>query len=510
MTGQVWADQVVVTAAQMQAIEATLFTQGLPVPALMEKAAGRAAAWIQAHYPQVRYSQVGVLVGPGHNGGDALVVARELHLAGYHVRLLQPLERAKPLTEGHRRYADYLGIPAVSQVEALMDCDLIVDGLLGIGLDRPVQDPLAGVIDTVNAGGRPAVSLDVPSGLHTNTGQVLGTALRVRHTLCLGLWKAGLLQDAALDWVGEPVLLPLDIPGVTLAQVLGNAPMRRLTREQMLAALPLPRRPAGHKYQMGHLLLVAGSRQYGGAALLAALGARASGVGMLSVAVPAGLAGLVLAQVPEALVIPCPETPEGAIDQLPPDLDLSRYDALAVGPGLTAVAGRILEPLWATPVPLVVDADALNHLAPWSQPTRAQVFLTPHPGEFSRLFPDLDLTDRFQAARAAAGRSQATVLLKGARLVIAGADGSLAVNPTSTPGLARGGSGDVLTGLLGGLLAQGQRQGKPLIPLAQAAAWWHAQAGRWLARQHTDLGVDPLHLSQSLLPALQALYESEC
>ncbi|MBF2098615.1 MAG: NAD(P)H-hydrate dehydratase [Gloeomargaritaceae cyanobacterium C42_A2020_066] len=510
MTGQDWADQVVVTAAQMQAIEASLFAQGLPVPALMEKAAGRAAAWIQAHYPRARYPQVGVLVGPGHNGGDALVVARELHHGGYHVCLHQPLEQAKPLTEGHRRYADYLGIPAVGQAEALMDCDLIVDGLLGVGLDRPVENPLAAVIDAVNASGRPAVSLDVPSGLHSNTGQVLGSALRARHTLCLGLWKVGLLQDAALDWVGEPVLLPLNIPEVTLAQVLGNAPMRCLTREQMLAALPLPRRPAGHKYQMGHLLLVAGSRQYGGAALLAALGARASGVGMLSVAVPAGLAGLVLAQVPEALVISCPETPEGAIAHLPPDLDFGRYDALAVGPGLTVAAGPILASLWATSVPLVVDADALNSIAPWAQSPRAQVFLTPHPGEFSRLFPDLDLTDRFQATRQAAGRSQATVLLKGARLVIAGADGSLAVNPTSTPGLARGGSGDVLTGLLGGLLAQGHRQGRLLIPLAQAAAWWHAQAGRWVAHHRTELGVDPLHLSQSLLPTLKALSEGEC
>jgi NAD(P)H-hydrate epimerase len=505
----------VVTAEQMRAIEEQLFAAGMPVAALMEKVAGRIAAWVMAQFPLQRYAKVVVVAGPGHNGGDALVVGRELAAQGYTVQVYSPASRLKPLTADHLRFVQYLGIAIAAPPAPLPPCDLMIDGLFGFGLERPVEGDMADVVAAINGANCPIVSIDLPSGLHTDTGAELSTAVRATHTLCLGLWKRAFCQDRALAYLGQSHLIDFDIPPKALEAVLATVPpVRRATLAVVREKLPLPRQPDTHKYRVGHLLLVTGSRPYAGAALLAALGARASGVGMLTLAVPESLRLMVVAQIPEALVVGCPETESGAIAHLPDALDLSRYSAIACGPGLSRDAVASVQAVLNSATPLLLDADGLNLLADLGAANTliertAPTVLTPHRGEFERLFPGelAQAMDGGTAAQEVAAQSGAVVLLKGACTAIAHPNGTLWYLPESTPALARGGSGDVLTGLIGGLLAQGMAsaEGGSLevaLGAALVGAWWHGQAARAAARDRTELGVDGTHLAQYLNPVL--------
>lgn len=504
-------EQIVVTQKQMRDIEARIFAAGMPVAALMEKVGGLIARRIQILYPNSQTQRVGILVGPGHNGGDALIVARELHFQGYQVVVYCPFSKLKELTAQHAQYVQSLGIGWFDSFDALQDCDLLIDGLFGFGLERLITAPVTAAINQINQWNKPILSIDLPSGLHTNTGEVLGTAIRATRTFCLGLWKLGLLQDQALDYIGTAELIDFDISLVDVQAVLGDsARIQRITRASL--AIPLPRPPVTHKYKQGHLLLICGSRRYAGGAILTGLGARASGVGMLSIAVPESLKPLLVAQMPEALIVGCPETQNGAIAglQLPEGTDLNSFEAIAIGPGLTLEATPILAEVLASDRLLVLDADGLNILAqlgtiPTLLKRQAATILTPHTGEFKRLFPDAGdpMQDRVSAVRSAAQSSGAVVLLKGARTAIANSSGSVWINPESTPALARGGSGDVLTGLLGGLIAQASLHYLPLEATVATAAWWHSQAGILAALERTELGVDAFTLTQYLIPVLR-------
>jgi NAD(P)H-hydrate epimerase len=501
----------VVTANQMRDIEARVFAAGMPVAALMEKVAGRLTHRIQSLYPDDQTTRFGILVGPGHNGGDALVVARELFCQGYQVKLFQPDEKVKELTEAHRRYAASLGIPSAGRIEELSDCDVIIDGLFGFGLTRSLEGTIAHAIHQVNQWHQPVLSIDLPSGLHTDTGATLGTAIRATRSLCLGLWKLAFLQDQALEYIGAAELVDFDLPLADIKAILGESPaIQQITPELAIASLPLHRSPTTHKYKQGHLLLVCGSRQYAGAAILAGLAARASGVGMLSIAVPESLKPMLSAQIPDAVVVGCPETDAGAMAELPKDLDLDKYQAIACGPGLTQQAAGVVKQVLESDCPLILDADGLNILATLgvdavlSQRTAATI-LTPHLGEFKRLFPTLadEIASRIALVRSAATQSRAIVLLKGARVAIANPHDAVWLNPNSTPALARGGSGDVLTGLMGGLLAQAVLTGMAIERVVQSATWWHSQAGLLAAQERTEMGVDATTLTQYLIPALR-------
>jgi ADP-dependent NAD(P)H-hydrate dehydratase / NAD(P)H-hydrate epimerase len=541
MNRQEQISQIVVTAQQMRDIEARIFAAGMPVAALMEKVAGRIASRIQTLYLSEdtiledakrekfpasprhrvtasssfpRLNKIGILVGPGHNGGDALVVARELHFQGLEVCIWCPFSKLKELTSQHLQYAQSLGIPCYQSIEDLPDCDLLVDGLFGFGLERELKDSVASAINHLNDKSVPIISIDVPSGLHTDTGEVLGTAIRASYTLCLGLWKLGLLQDQALEYVGKAELIDFDIPWADVEAVLGNPQIKRITRATALSTLPLPRPPVTHKYKEGHLLLVCGSRRYSGGAILTGLGARASGVGMLSIAVPESIKSIMVSHLPEALIVGCPETETGAIAQLqlPENTDLSSFSAIACGPGLTKDAVPLVQQVLESANPLV--ADGLNILAEMGtsqtlQTRNALTVLTPHTGEFKRLFPELPdaKQDRIKAVRAAAKESGAVVLLKGARTAIADPQGSIWINPESTPALARGGSGDVLTGLMSGLIAQAVTRQLPIEKMVATAAWWHAQAGILAAQERTELGVDAFTLTEYLIRVISTTLE---
>ncbi len=499
-------DGFIVSAQQMRDIEGRIFAAGMPVAALMEKVGLAIAHKFTEKFPPQR---IGVLVGSGHNGGDALVVARELHYRGYKVAFYSPFSKYKELTNSHAQYAESLGIERCDRLETLLkESDVLIDGLFGFGLERDVTGDIAKAIFSINQSSLPVISIDLPSGLHTDTGEVLGIAIKATYTFCLGLWKLGLLQDRALDYVGNAQLIDFDIPLTDIDAVLGKTPkLKRITPEEAIATLPLDRPLVTHKYQQGHLLLICGSVRYAGGAILTGLGARASGIGMLSIAVPESLKPLLVAQLPEALIVGCPETEMGAIAQLnlPAKTNLDSFDAIACGPGLTSEATPIIEEVLGCNCPLILDADGLNILAELgTMPTLAErqgkTILTPHTGEFKRLFPELTEVDAIEAVTTAAMMSGAVVLLKGARTKIASPGGLVWINPESTPALARGGSGDVLTGLIGGLVAQTSNQS--LEQIAAVAAWWHSQAGIKAATTRTQMGVDAYTLTQYLLPFL--------
>ncbi len=503
-------DQVIVTAEQMGKIESRMFEAGMPVAALMEKVGGLIARHIQSLYPLRDFSRIGVLVGPGHNGGDALVIALELHFCGYTIQICRPLAKAKELTANHGRYVESLGIPVAQGIESLEDCDLLIDGLFGYGQERNLESPLAEMVEQINQWLQPILSLDMPSGVHSDTGEILGTAVQAQHTFCIGLWKLGLLQDQALRFIGTVERVDIDIPLVDVQEILGEVPrIQRLTKAAAIAHLPLPRPLSTYKYKLGSLLLICGSHRYGGGALLTALGARASGVGMLYIAVPASLQLLLNSHLPEALVLSCPETETGAIAGLPEGTNLSQFDAIACGPGLTLEAESVVQQVLNSDRPLVLDADGLNILAnqgtiPTLSTRQAPTVLTPHAGEFQRLFPEVAKgTNLLEAVKTAAAQSGAVVVLKGARTAIATPQGQVWINPESTPALARGGSGDVLTGLVGGLVAQAAASQTQIEAVVPSAVWWHAQAGRLAAQEQTELGVDAHTLTQFLIPALR-------
>ena len=507
-------EQFVVTAAQMRDIETRIFAAGMPVAALMEKVAGLISQRLQAIISPGQC--VGILAGPGHNGGDALVVARELHFRGYQVWIYQPFSQLKELTSQHFQYAQNLGITCYQEISQIPNCDFLIDGLFGFGLERKITDSIATAINYFNSKNQPIISIDIPSGLHTDTGEVLGTAIQANYTFCLGLWKQGLLQEQALPYVGKAELIDFDISLADIHAVLGNNPqIKRITKTTALSTLPLPRPLITHKYKQGHLLLICGSKRYAGGAILTGLGARASGVGMLSIAVPESLKMLLVSHLPEALIIGCPETETGNLpfvgcgsDSEMHLIDLNSFTTIACGPGLTKDSISLIPEIIKCECPLILDADALNILAqlgtiPTLKPRKSATVLTPHTGEFQRLFPNISYTNRIKAVQIAAQESGAVVLLKGARTAISNPQGGVWINTESTPALARGGSGDVLTGLLSGLLAQIINKETVIEDIVATATWWHSQAGILAAETRTELGVDAFTLTQYLLPVLK-------
>lgn len=485
----------------MAALEKRLFASGLPVEALMEKAAlALSRQLLEEHGPLLERHGALVLAGPGHNGGDGLVVARELHLAGLAVAIWSPFEHHKPLTASHLRHAAWLGVP---RLETPPDPDapaLWIDAVLGIG-QRRAPDPVLQELFRARALQRPGrlVAIDVPTGLCADSGRCLGaTAARASHTYTLGLVKTGLVQDGALAWVGTLRRLDLGLPPALLATLPPHQPLGLTTAD--LAAAPWPQVPmAAAKYGRGRLLVVAGSERYRGAAALALAGASAAGCGSLRAALPEDLAAGLWNVHPHVVVsrrLTCDALGHLALAQLE-NCDLERLDALLVGPGLGAVGGPAAAPDGVDCVAetqawrrlqhfeglLVLDADALNRLAAlptgdWLRERRGPTWLTPHRGEFDRLFPHLEAAGALEAAVAAARDSGAAVLLKGARSVVAGPDGSCRQLLQAAPAAARAGLGDVLAGYAAALgamaLAAGQHPGDALLAAACLA---HAGAG---------------------------------
>jgi hydroxyethylthiazole kinase-like uncharacterized protein yjeF len=486
------AEHLLVSGVQMAQLEEQLFASGLPVEALMEKAAlAVSRRLLQQHAEALRRTGAVVLVGPGHNGGDGLVIARELHLAGIATAIWSPFERHKPLTAAHLRHALWLGVPRLGHPPAPDGLELWIDALLGIGQQRSPGEAIETLL-AARQRARPQqlVAVDVPTGLCADSGRLLGSAAACAHTTyTLGLRKSGLVQDTALAWVGTLQQIELGLPPALLEGLPQSQPLG-LHPADLAALPPLALDPAAGKYGRGRLLLVAGSDRYRGAAALALLGADASGCGSLQAALPEAVAGELWRWLPHAVLAQSLAS-DGAGHLRLADLaaaHLERLDALLVGPGLGCGNATTAEApeergswqrLQAFPGLLVLDADGLNRLtAPWLSQRRGPTWITPHAGEFARLFPQLADQPPLEAAGNAAQESGAVVLLKGAHTVIAAPDGRRWQLLETTAETARTGLGDVLAGYAAGLGARAMAGGAngDACWLA-AAALAHANAG---------------------------------
>jgi NAD(P)H-hydrate epimerase len=416
---------------------------------LMEQA-GR-AAWhcLLERWPQAQ--RIGVVVGAGNNGGDGYVLARLARSTGRQVSVLR-LETDAPATPLSRQ-AEQAFIAAGGAVArfdgALPPVDLLVDALFGIGLNRAPAGAAVDLINAINAAGMPVLSLDVPSGVEVQTGNVPGVAIRATLTLQFIVRHQGLYTGAALEHVGGRRLAPLDLPAAAAQGVQHSAECWQQPR--LRAQLPA-RRANTHKGESGHVLCVGGNLGSGGAVMLASESALRAGAGLVSVATQAPHVAPLLARLPEAMVHAVQYTQE--LQAL-----LPRAGVIAIGPGLGQDdwAHELWRQVLASGKPLVIDADALNLLAKAPQPLHDAI-LTPHPGEASRL---LGLStaqvqaDRFTAAKALADRFHAVVVLKGAGTVVAAPDSVPRVIAAGNPGMAVGGMGDLLTGIIAALRAQG-------------------------------------------------------
>ncbi len=465
--------------------------QGDPF-ALMARAG--LAAWhcVLRHWP--RAQRIVVVCGPGNNGGDGYVLALHAQRAGRDVRVLR-LPAHGPSTDNARRACkEYLeaGGRVFESTDGLHDGELVVDALLGIGLSRAPEGDVAALIEAINTQPAPVLALDVPSGVDGQTGHAHPAAIKAGCTLQFIAAHLGLRTGKALDHLGELELARLDMPASAFE---GIAPVAHAYRADALAGmLPLRRRDS-HKGGNGHVLCIGGDHGSGGAVLLASEAALRCGAGLVSVATRGAHVSAALARQPEAMVHALEEPADAAPL-------FARAGVVAIGPGLGQAAwGRGLYAMVvACDKPRVFDADALNLLAEAPQRLNVRDVITPHPGEAARLL-GIDTAnvqrDRFAAARALCERYGSQVVLKGAGTVIASPGATPALVAAGNPGMAVGGMGDLLTGCIAALLAQGL----PARDAALAGALLHAAVGDAAAREDGERGLR----ASDLLPWLRRL-----
>ncbi|HEV8209547.1 MAG TPA: NAD(P)H-hydrate dehydratase [Vicinamibacterales bacterium] len=465
--------RVLNTAQMREADRRTIEDIGIPSLVLMENAGRQAVAAIEAMYGDLPERQVAVLCGRGNNGGDGFVVARTLAQRGVDVSVFL-LGRVADVRGDARTNLEILGRLGLTVVEVadsqawelhfseVSDCTLIVDAIFGTGLNAPISGFIESVVTDVNASGIPIVAIDLPSGLSADSPDPIGPSIDAGLTVTLAAPKLPLVLPPAEMRAGDIVIADIGIPGEVL-ESLDGPHVDLLTRASM-RELITPRTQDSHKGDYGHVLIVAGSLGKTGAAHLSAVGALRSGAGLVTIATPASCQPIVSAMGPEYMTEALHETAEG----LHPDgvdhvIEMAR-DVLAIGPGLGRAPGTrefIRQLVDRATMPLVIDADGLNAFADHPDHLAGRegrdVIITPHPGEMARLVGMS--TDEVQASRLEIARNFAIahhvfVVLKGHRTLIATPDDKVFINPTGNPGMATGGTGDILTGMIAAWLAQ--------------------------------------------------------
>ncbi|GAB4374228.1 MAG: NAD(P)H-hydrate dehydratase [Acidobacteriota bacterium] len=468
----------VLDAARMRRADAIAIDEyGIPGLVLMEHAGLRTAEVMADEIDALGERPVTVVCGRGNNGGDGFVVARHLHLAGCRVRaVLVGAARDTLRGDAAAMAAAFAGIGG-ELVEArdaagwepvggsLDAADVVVDALFGTGLTRPVRGLAARVIDDVNRSGATVVAVDLPSGLDASRPQPIGPAIDADLTVTFARPKPAHLLPPAEDLAGDVVVVDIGIPSAAIAR---TAPDLHWMLAEEVAELVPERAADDHKGRCGHVLVVGGSTGHAGAAALAGLGALVGGAGLVTVAAPRGVRPEVAGFAPELMTADLPASRDGSLaaGAAARALELaSERDVLAVGPGLGRAAptpAQVRRLVRDARCPVVLDADGINAFAGRAAASlarhRGPLVLTPHPGEASRIL-GLDVAeiqhDRLAAARLGAERFDAVFVLKGYRTVVAEPGGRAFINPTGNPGMATGGMGDVLTGLIAGLLGQG-------------------------------------------------------
>ena len=466
----------IVTAQEMQRMDgATIGTFGIPGRVLMENA-GRGATtfFLDAVYGP-HPGSVGVIAGRGNNGGDGFVMARYLRQLGIPVTvfLLSPRERVQGDAAANLALLDPMGVSVVevpdpagfdAALTAMRRQRIWIDAILGTGLNSDVRGIFYQAIDFINQQNRPVFAVDIASGINADNGQVCGIATQATATATFGFAKVGHLTYPGRSLTGQLKVIEIGIPP-HIARSIGSK-QHLITPALVQASFP-QRDPTAHKGSTGHLLILAGSPGKTGAAAMAATTAMRSGAGLVSLCIPRSLNPILETLVTEVMTVGLPETDSGGLDASAFNIIstlVADKRCLAIGPGLgtdTATGRLVRQVLESVDVPLVIDADGLNLIATDLEvlkAAKAPLVLTPHPGEMSRLCGASTKeiqADRITHARAFATRYRVHLVLKGAATVVAHPDGNVFVNPTGNPGMAAGGMGDVLTGLIAGLITQG-------------------------------------------------------
>jgi ADP-dependent NAD(P)H-hydrate dehydratase / NAD(P)H-hydrate epimerase len=455
----------ILNADQMrEADRRTIQEIGISSLVLMENAGRQVVSAMESIYPDIAERRVAIVCGKGNNGGDGFVVARTLHQRGIEasVFVVGQVGEVKGDARVNLEILGRIGLTVVEiadeaqwelHVSEIAEHDLIIDALFGTGLKTTLVGMYETVIGDINASGIPVVAIDLPSGMSADTADLSEVTIEAALTVTLGAPKLPLVLPPAEQKAGDVVIADIGIP-IEVIEALEGPRNELLTRDRM-RSLIAPRAPDAHKGDFGHVLIIAGSRGKTGAAVLAAQGALRSGVGLVTVATPRSAQPIVAVD----------ETVDGTIDfaAAEPLLDLP-VDVILAGPGLgrgEGVTTFVRELLERSEAPLVLDADALNAFA--DEPAALvgregrAIIITPHPGEMARLVggtaADVQ-ANRLGIARDFATSHRAYVILKGYRTILATPDGKAFINPTGTPGLATGGTGDVLAGMVTAWLAQ--------------------------------------------------------
>ncbi len=508
----------IATAAQCREMDRRAQAEfGLTVLELMERSGSAASRAVAEMLP--RGGRVTVFCGKGNNGGDGLVVARLSKAAGYCVEcLVAALEpELGECTAEQVRLNRAAGIEPMFRDDPRWGCrsdcvgcrDLIVDALLGTGASGEISGTIREAIESINRSGVPVVSVDIPSGIDCDTGDELGESVRACRTVTLGAPKPFLFQGAGLEHSGCWNVADIGLPRAIL-----DAPTDAMLIGRDYACDLLPERlRSSHKGENGSVLIVAGSRRMPGAASLAARAALRAGAGLVTVASVASVCAAVAANVPEAVLLPLDEESGvvslGAVGTL---LDHQRkFDAAVFGPGLThdEPVQAFLSALWSDwTVPSVIDADALTMVGAGLPLPAGACVLTPHAAEMGRLLISSVAeiqADRLNAVRDAVGRFGKTILLKGPYSVVGSPDEPMLVNSTGNPGMASGGMGDVLSGVMATLLAQ-------QLPTYQAAGcgmYWHGLAGDRCVQEIGPVGFTASDVADAL-PRARATITEAC
>ena len=514
------------TSDQMRALDRNAIeTLGIPGMVLMENAARSVLEAIEDRYEDVRGLAVAILCGPGNNGGAGFALARHLHLRGAEVDVILLSDPAKLKGDALANYelAEAVGVQMLDWNDELDldDYELLIDAIFGTGTDRAPDGAFAAAIQRMNESEAAVIAIDIPSGVDASTGRVPGEAVLATTTVTLQCAKVGLLLPPGRDFAGDVIVAPISIPETD--DVLEQASF--LLPELSDVAEEFPPRPSdAHKGDFGNLLVIAGSRGMSGAARLVAISALRSGVGLVKVACPEIIRAEVAAQIPEIMTIGLPSTPEGniaanALESLQPFFEWA--NAIAIGPGLGTHSdtGSFLTALFSsTDLPFVIDADALNLISAHHLISKLPegALLTPHPGEFARLLEsdssikaphgsapsNSDFYARVESARALAKAHRLVLHMKGAPSVTFGAAGRAIINSTGNPGLATAGSGDVLTGIIASLRAQGFGA----LDAAWIGAYLHGLAADLAVAEMGEVSLVATDVIRYLPAAFQALH----
>ncbi|BFU94482.1 MAG: Bifunctional NAD(P)H-hydrate repair enzyme Nnr [Includes: ADP-dependent (S)-NAD(P)H-hydrate dehydratase; NAD(P)H-hydrate epimerase] [Nitrospira sp.] len=512
----------VVTVAQMQALDRRTIVEGrIPGIVLMERAGQEVVKHLEAQFGSGRAKTITVVCGKGNNGGDGLVVARLLHRHGakVHALLLTPVSAlTRDAAVMYRRFIRAAGKSSIipfrveDRIRSLLAAsDLVIDAILGTGLSTDVTGTYREAINLLNQCARTVVAVDIPSGIHADSGSALGVAVDASLTVTFGLPKLGLYVGQGIDHAGIVQVADIGIPPSFAADIDSHVTL--LVKETVRQSLPR-RRASSHKGTFGHAGIIAGSVGKTGAAALAAQAALRTGAGLVTVAAPSSVNDVLEAKLLEVMTVPLPETEARTLSRDSLNLLISfvrSKTAVAVGPGLSTqseTAELVRSLLKHLDLPSVMDADALSSLAGQTSllaDCTVTPILTPHPGEMARLESGATAqsinADRIGTASRFSRQAGVILVLKGARSVIARPDGLVAICPTGNPGMATAGTGDVLTGMTVGLLAQGL----PPWEAACAATYIHGMAGDLAAQRLGEAGMLARDVIEQIPYAFQAI-----